>query len=148
MAAESEIEDFIQKAGPAVYRGAMRGGEFQAFLRQGANEIGAALKAFPDSLQVDEPGAVLNPLYSDISADKRSALYGADKPAHSDASASTPLPSPSQIAEGNYEGSVYGESIERESTLPSPSEIADNTPMPTQAEREHDHGQERGSRGM
>ena len=50
-----------------------RDGTIDAFLRQGANELGAALKAFPDSLQVDEPGAVFNPLYSDIAADRREA---------------------------------------------------------------------------
>jgi hypothetical protein len=76
MAAEHEFETFVQDVVPAAYGAAMRDGAIDAFLRQGANEIGAALKAFPDAIQVDEPGAVFNPLYSDIAADKRAGLYG------------------------------------------------------------------------
>ncbi len=45
-------EGFFRQAGgvvAAAYHAVMKGGEVQAFFRQGANEIGAALKAFPDS---------------------------------------------------------------------------------------------------
>ena len=90
MAQENEgQEGFFQQAGAvvaAVYAAVMKGGEIQAAVRQGFNEIGAALQAFPDSIQVDEPGAVFNPLYSDIAADKR--LYG---------QAAGGLPSPGEI---------------------------------------------------
>jgi len=122
-------EGFFRQAGAVVsaaYHAAMKGGELQAFFRQGANEIGAALKAFPDSLQVDEPGQVFNPLYSDIAADKR---------AHHEA--------PEPMAGG----SVYGD---RESSarqpLPSAGEVASEQHQP-----EQDQGQERGNvhgRGM
>jgi hypothetical protein len=83
MATGSEMQDYFNKIGEVVkpvgqaiaagYRAATRDGVVDAFLRQGANEIGAALKAFPDSTQIDEPGQVFNPLQSDIAADKRAA---------------------------------------------------------------------------
>ena len=100
----------------AGYNAAMRGGELQAAFRQGFNELGTALKTFPDSLQVDEPGAVLKPLYRDIPSE------------------STP-PSPSEIAEDkSLAPTVHGDSKE---PLLSPSQIAE-TPLPQQT------GQERG----
>lgn len=40
-------------------------GPIAAAIRQGADEIGMALKAFPDSIQTQEPGSVLNPLFYD-----------------------------------------------------------------------------------
>jgi hypothetical protein len=87
MAAESEIQQFLSRltgTGVSVYNAAMRGGEIQAFFRQGFGELGEALKAFPDSIQHHEPGAIFTPLYSDIAADKREAAY----------------PSPGDLAEG------------------------------------------------
>jgi hypothetical protein len=89
MATENEMQEFFDKVGKQVapvvkpvgdviataYRAASRDGTIDAFLRQGANELGAALKAFPESLQVDEAGAVFSPLYSDIAADKREAMF-------------------------------------------------------------------------
>jgi hypothetical protein len=131
MAAEHEFETFVQDVVPAAYGAAMRDGAIDAFLRQGANEIGAALKAFPDAIQVDEPGAVFNPLYSDIAADKRAGLYGSG---HTP-SAGTDLPSPSAIAEGNA-AAIYGESPQVEAELLSPSEIAED-PALSQPEPQH-----------
>ena len=83
MAAENERqESFFQKAGnvvAATYNAVMRGGEVQAFVRQGFNELGAATKAFPDSIQIDEPGAAFNPLYRDIPSETKN-----DQPSPSD----------------------------------------------------------------
>lgn len=60
----------------SVYHAALADGHLAAAGRQGAAELGAALKAFPDSIQVDEPGTVFNPLYSDIAADQRAGIHG------------------------------------------------------------------------
>ena len=59
-----------------------RDGALAAFVRQGADEMAAALKAFPESISVDEPGTILNPTQGEIAAARRSPS----------------LPSPSDIA--------------------------------------------------
>jgi hypothetical protein len=83
-----------------VYDAVMEGGQVQAFFRQGADEIGVALKAFPDSIHVDEPGTVFNPLFRNMPGD---------------------LPSPSQIVSDPTpylpppdQGNVYGQEMGRE----------------------------------
>jgi hypothetical protein len=86
MAADQPKDGFIKETSDglkAAYQNFMRGGEIQAAARQGFNEIGAALKAFPDSIQIDEPGAVFNPLYRDMPSETKADL-----------------PSPSDIADG------------------------------------------------
>ncbi len=137
MAAGSETQDYLKQAGAVVaaaYNAAMRGGEVQAFIRQGFNELGAATKAFPDSLQIDEPGAVFNPLFSDIAADKRSHMDGPD-------AAPASLPSPAEIAGGKTAGSVYGETPAIGKDLPSPSEIArDQQPYRPEPDQGQEHG--------
>jgi hypothetical protein len=51
------------------YHAVMRGGELQAMGRTGIDELGQALKAFPDSIQARaEPGGMFEPLHSDIAA--------------------------------------------------------------------------------
>lgn len=47
-------------------------GALLAALRQGGKELGTALKAFPDSISVDEPGTVLNPTQGEIAEVNRS----------------------------------------------------------------------------
>jgi hypothetical protein len=42
-----------------------------AALRQGGKEIGTALKAFPDSISVDEPGGVLSPTQGEVAEQNR-----------------------------------------------------------------------------
>ena len=139
MAAGNETQDYLKQAGAVVaaaYNATMKGGEIQAALRQGFGELGTALgKAFPDSIQVDEPGAVFNPLYSDIAADKRSHMDGPD----------AGLPSPGDIAGGK--ASVYGETQAAGKELPSPSEIANEQPGRPEQDQGRDNGQEHG-RGM
>jgi hypothetical protein len=46
-------------------------GTLMAAGRQGADEIGQALKAFPDSIQVQEPGTILNPTQGEIADSNR-----------------------------------------------------------------------------
>jgi hypothetical protein len=146
MAQEHEgNEGFFKQAGSlvsTVYQASIRDGTVDAFLRQGANEIGAALKAFPDAVQVDEPGAVFNPLYSDIAADKR-ANAGGPQPM-----ASAGLATPGEIA-GMSSGSVHGDTQAASKTpLPSPGEIAgDQQPYRPEPNQGQDHAQGHG-RGM
>ena len=42
-----------------------------AMARQGADELGAALKAFPDSIQQEEVGVAWNPPVSEIAAERQ-----------------------------------------------------------------------------
>lgn len=68
----------------------IRDGTVPAFFRQGADEIGMALKAFPDSVHAEEPGTVLNPTQGEIAARRsRGGVYGRGNP---------DLPSPSEVA--------------------------------------------------
>lgn len=67
-------------------------GHVQAFARQGVNELGTVFgKAWPDSVQVDEPGAIFNPLYRDMPSPTGPNLYG-HRP---------DPPTPSEIANDN-----------------------------------------------
>src|SRR5215207_5478682 len=76
-----------------MYDAAMEGGQLQAAGRQGIDELGAALKAFPDAIQCDEPGTAFNPLYRNMEGEPPSA--GLD----GGADIAAPLPSPSEIAQ-------------------------------------------------
>jgi len=48
----------------------MADGMIAAAGRQGIDELGAALKAFPDSIQVQESGTIWNPTQGEIAADR------------------------------------------------------------------------------
>ncbi len=86
-------------------------GTLAAAGRQGADELAVALRAFPESIQADEPGTILNPTQGEIAAD-RSSL----REMHNRAS--------------------YG----TQSHLPSPSEIArDKQPYVPELNRSHEH---------
>jgi hypothetical protein len=101
MATESELDAYFTKAAEkiaAAYPHAMRGGELQAFIRQGFNELGAALRAFPDSIQVDEPGQVNRPLFHDIVEDRKSYDATPRPPSRGNEPTPGPPPSPGQIA--------------------------------------------------
>jgi hypothetical protein len=123
-----------------VVANAYLGGQLQAGFRQGVGELGAALKAFPDAIQVDEPGQAFNPLYRDMPGDPPSDRSGPEP-------ATPKNPSPSQIAKET--GSVYGEAKARGKDLPSPSQIAKQEPAsrPDNAQG-REHGQDRGGREM
>ena len=45
-------------------------GTLAAAGRQGADELAVALRAFPESIQADEPGTILNPTQGEIAADR------------------------------------------------------------------------------
>jgi hypothetical protein len=51
-------------------------GVLRAAMRQGASELAAATKAFPDSIQVTEAGGLWHPLPSEIAEQNRSADRG------------------------------------------------------------------------
>jgi hypothetical protein len=57
-------------------------GMLAAAFRQGADELGKALRAFPESIHAEEPGTFLNPTVGEIADKNRQAK----------------LPSPSEIA--------------------------------------------------
>ena len=163
MAAGSELNERISNAAAAVVRNGYLGGELQAAFRQGFNELGAALKAFPDSLQVEEPGAAWNPLYRDMPGNDRPNVHGGPEPMKEGAPMKNdpPMPTPSQIiddpksylpeqqgqqqgnAMGQDTGSVHGNGGQ----TPTPSQVIDNPQAYLQTpeqqpgnEQQHEHG--------
>jgi hypothetical protein len=71
----------------SVYGAVMSGGHLQAAGRQGIDELGAALKAFPDSIQREESGTIWNPTQGEIAKSRAPDKAGKDH-----------LPQPSRIA--------------------------------------------------
>ena len=55
----------------SVIGAVMEDGTIAAAGRQGADEFGMALKAFPDSIQVQEPGTIFNPTQGEIAEARR-----------------------------------------------------------------------------
>lgn len=52
-------------------------GAGMAALRQGGKELGTALKPFPDSISIDEPGTILHPTQGEIAESNRgSSIWG------------------------------------------------------------------------
>jgi hypothetical protein len=49
----------------------MRDGTIKAASRQGVDELGMALKAFPDAIQAHEPGTIFSPTQGEIADDRR-----------------------------------------------------------------------------
>lgn len=117
---DSLKEPLEQVTGPLL-----RDGVLAASFRQGVDEIGMALKAFPDAIQAHEYGTVFDPLPSEVAA--------ARKP---------DLPSPSEIAaahgvHGQDRGQDRGGLAaggDKKPDLPSPSEIANRKQPPGQEE--------------
>lgn len=77
-------------------------GMLAAAFRQGADEIGVALKAFPESIHAEEPGTLLNPTQGEIAAAREM-----DR-----------LPTPSEIAKNRTpytpeHGQDHGQDMER-----------------------------------
>lgn len=70
-----------------VWNAVMADGTIEAAGRQGLGELGQALKAFPDSIQVQEPGTIFNPTQGEIAADREDGIGRS--------------PWPSEIAEAN-----------------------------------------------
>jgi hypothetical protein len=55
---------------------ATKDGALAAAGRQGADEIGSALKAFPESIQSQEPGTIFNPTQGEIAASRKDSVFG------------------------------------------------------------------------
>ena len=73
-AANERVEKFFAYVGSVVsrtYTAAMADGHLAAAGRQGIDEIGMALKAFPDGIQADEPGTLWNPTQGEIAQNRR-----------------------------------------------------------------------------
>jgi len=115
--------------GVLIAQKAMGDGHLAAAGRQGIGELGQALKAFPDSIQHDEPGTLWNPLQSEIAAGRENAHYGDWQPSftHTHGRSPTPeqAPSPGQIAHGLHVES--GQERDTGDAGPSPSDIARGT---------------------
>ncbi len=89
--AVTAIATLINKAWHSI----TEGGHVKAAFRQGADEIGEALKAFPDSISVQEPGAILNPTQGEIAADRKPAFQSSY---YSSFSSTPAKPWPSEVA--------------------------------------------------
>lgn len=121
----------INHAMASVFHAATRDGTLAAAFRQGAGEAGQALKAFPDSIQVHEPGTILNPTQGEIAASRDSHAPSPSEIARGDAGTvhgpvqahSQAAPLPSDIARGNGD-TVHGPQQGNVQAPPSPSDIA------------------------
>jgi hypothetical protein len=124
----------INRGVAAVFNAATRDGTLAAAFRQGASEIGQALKAFPDSISAQEPGTILSPTQGEI-AEARDAHTPIHAPSPSDIARGQATvhgqqqsnvqapPSPSDIARGNGD-TVHGQQQGNGQAAPSPSDIA------------------------
>ena len=94
-------------------------GHLAAFWRQGLDEVGHALKPFPESIQVSEPGAIFEPTQGEVAAARKGSVHGHPSPSQIAASRAgvfggehgqTPHRSPSEIAgdRGNVHAAVPG----------------------------------------
>ena len=54
-----------------IWNAVMADGVLEAVGRQGIDELGAALKAFPESIQTQETGTIWNPTQGEITADRQ-----------------------------------------------------------------------------
>lgn len=97
-----------------LWEKATQDGHLAAAGRQGIDEIGVALKAFPDSVQAQETGTLFSPTQGEIAAERRTTDYGNWQ--------SSRLPSPSEIVR---ESAAASRGDEERQDLPSPSQIAD-----------------------
>jgi hypothetical protein len=94
------IESVILGAAAAVgklWAAITADGVLAAAGRQGMDELGAALKAFPDTLQQDEVGTLWNPTQGEVAADRKHSRNAGNQMA----SGGARQPWPSEIAEQN-----------------------------------------------
>jgi hypothetical protein len=75
-----------------AWNAVMADGMLEAAGRQGIDELGAALKAFPDTIQVQETGTLWNPTPGEVAADRQQSKQ---------AGGSSRTPWPSEIANAN-----------------------------------------------
>ena len=111
------IFSIAKSALSSTFNAVMKDGTLAAAGRQGIDELGMALKPFPDSIQSTVPGTIWNPTQGEIAASRSNANAAANDNA-------ALLPSPSEIARGNSSADLYGPEQAKNQPLPSPSEIA------------------------
>jgi hypothetical protein len=78
----------------------LRDGTLAAAFRQGASELYTALKPFPDSIQVNQPGTILNPTQGEIARARDPNAPSPSDIAHED--------SPSPPGSGHEHGHEMG----------------------------------------
>lgn len=119
----------VKSALTSTWNAMTKDGTLAAAGRQGADELGMALKAFPDSIQADEPGTLWNPTQGEIAAARSpdlpspSEIARNGKDGQADGHREAASMSPSQAAKANA-ADLYGPEQAREQPLPSPGEIA------------------------
>ncbi|KAJ3064489.1 hypothetical protein HK102_008188, partial [Quaeritorhiza haematococci] len=119
----------VKSALTSTWNAMTKDGTLAAAGRQGADELGTALKAFPDSIQADEPGTLWNPTQGEIAASRNpdlpspSEIAKSGKGGQADHSKEAASMSPSQAAKANT-ADLYGPEQARDQPLPSPGEIA------------------------
>ena len=65
----------MAEAVTSVFRAITRDGHLAAAGRLGVDELGEALKAFPDSIQKQEPGTIWNPTQGEVTADRKASRH-------------------------------------------------------------------------
>lgn len=78
----------------------LRDGTLAAAFRQGANELYTALKPFPDTIQVNQPGTILNPTQGEIARARDPNAPSPSDIAHGD--------SPSPLGSGHEHDHAMG----------------------------------------
>jgi hypothetical protein len=86
--------------GAKLWNAVTADGVLAAAGRQGIDELGAALKAFPDAMQVQETGTLWNPTQGEIAADRKQGKHIGSYSSYS-SSSGPPHPWPSEIAKAN-----------------------------------------------
>ena len=84
----------------AMWNAVTADGTLAAAGRQGIDELGAALKAFPDAIQVQETGTIFNPTQGEVAADRQHGKRTGSYASYSDSSVPRNL-WPSEIAKEN-----------------------------------------------
>jgi hypothetical protein len=64
----------LRKAVNSIIEPFTRDGTLAAFVRQGADEIGMALRAFPETIHAEEVGTILNPTQAEITNSRKPRL--------------------------------------------------------------------------
>jgi hypothetical protein len=80
-----------------VWKAITKDGTLAAAGRQGADEIAAALRPFPETIHIDEPGTILNPTQGEIGEARKPHLSGHHRSFYTQADVHNG-PSPSEIA--------------------------------------------------
>lgn len=68
--------DHVKGVIASVYTATTKDGHLAAFGRQGVDEIGMALRAFPDSIQAQEHGTIFDPTPGEIASGRSTSIYG------------------------------------------------------------------------